>query len=137
MTTKVVVAAAGQGTRMMQLTKEKLTVRTPVGGIARYEGDQYFRTVPDVPGNPWFITTLWYTQYAIALAQNDHDLDLVRADLNWVERNALRSGVLSEQLNPYTREQVSAAPLTWSHAEYIRTVIMYMKKLKELGITAE
>lgn len=123
--------------RAMQLTKERLTVQTPVGGIARYEGDQYFRTVHDVPGNPWFITTLWYTQYAIALAKNDHDLDSVRADLNWVERNALRSGVLSEQLNPYTREQVSAAPLTWSHSEYIRTVIMYMRKLKELGITTD
>lgn len=120
--------------KAMQLTKEKLTVQTPVGGIARYVGDQYFRTVPDVPGNPWFITTLWYTQYAIALAKDDHDLDHVRADLNWVERNALRSGILSEQLNPYTREQVSAAPLTWSHAEYIRTVILYMRKLKELGI---
>ena len=69
------------------------------------------------------------------MAKNDQDLDLVRAELNWVERNALRSGILSEQLNPYTREQVGAAPLTWSHAEYIRTIIMYMRKLKELKIT--
>ena len=38
--------------RAMQLTKERLTVNTPVGGIARYEGDQYFRAVQDVPGNP-------------------------------------------------------------------------------------
>jgi oligosaccharide amylase len=119
----------------MQLTKERLTVRTPVGGIARYEGDQYFKRGNDVPGNPWFITTLWFTQYAIARAKNDHDLDQARLDLNWVERNALRSGILSEQLNPYTREQISAAPLTWSHAEYIRTVILYMRKLQELGIT--
>ena len=118
----------------MQLTKEKLTVRTPVGGIARYVGDQYYRVGSDVPGNPWFITTLWFTQYSIALAKNDHDLDQVRADLNWVERNALSSGILSEQLNPYTKEQLSAAPLTWSHAEYIRTVIMYMRKLEELKI---
>ena len=118
----------------MQLTKEKLTVRTPVGGIARYVGDQYYRVGSDVPGNPWFITTLWFTQYSIALAKNDHDLDQVRADLNWVQRNALLSGILSEQLNPYTKEQLSAAPLTWSHAEYIRTVIMYMRKLEELKI---
>jgi GH15 family glucan-1,4-alpha-glucosidase len=69
------------------------------------------------------------------MAKNDHDLDQARVDLNWVERNALRSGILSEQLNPYTRDQISAAPLTWSHAEYIRTVIMYMRKLTELGIT--
>lgn len=122
--------------RAMKLTKERLTVRTPVGGIARYEGDRYFQSGSDQPGNPWFITTLWYTQYAIALAKNDHDLDLVREELNWVEHNALRSGVMSEQLNPYTGAQLSAAPLTWSHAEYIRTVIMYMRKLGELNIAS-
>lgn len=121
--------------RAMQVSKERLTVKTPVGGIARYVDDQYYRTAYNVPGNPWFVTTLWYTQYTIANAVSDRDLDQVRADLNWVERNALRSGILSEQLNPYTGEQVGAAPLTWSHAEYIRTVILYMRKLKELGIT--
>jgi GH15 family glucan-1,4-alpha-glucosidase len=120
--------------RAMKLTKERLTIKTPVGGIARYEGDHYFFSGGGETGNPWFITTLWYTQYAIALAKNDHDLDLVREELNWVEHNALRSGVMSEQLNPYTGEQLSAAPLTWSHSEYIRTVIMYMRKLGELGI---
>lgn len=120
--------------RAISYTKERLTIRTPVGGIARYEGDQYYRKGGDFPGNPWFITTLWYTQYAIMMAKSDHDLDQVRTDLNWVERNALRSGILSEQLNPYTGEQVGAAPLTWSHAEYLRTVIMYMRKLKELNI---
>lgn len=120
--------------KAMKLTKERLTVHTPVGGIARYENDKYFQSGYDQPGNPWFITTLWYTQYAIALAKNDRDLDIVREELNWVERNALRSGILSEQLNPYTGGQLSAAPLTWSHAEYIRTIIMYMKRLGELGI---
>lgn len=121
--------------KAMKLTKERLTVRTPVGGIARYEGDDYYRSGHDIPGNPWFITTLWQTQYAIALAKNDHDLEVVRADLNWAERCALRTGTLSEQLNPYTREQIGAAPLTWSHAEYIRTVVMYMRKIEELGIS--
>ena len=120
----------------MKKSKELLTITTPVGGIARYMNDQYYRTGDIVPGNPWFVTTLWYTQYAIATAESDRDLDQVRADLNWVEHNALRSGILSEQLNPYTREQIGAAPLTWSHAEYIRTVILYMRKLKELGITS-
>jgi GH15 family glucan-1,4-alpha-glucosidase len=121
--------------KAMKLTKDKLSITTPVGGIARYEGDQYYRRHAEQPGNPWFITTLWYTQYAIARAQNDHDLDQVRADLNWVEHNALSSGIMSEQLDPFTGEQIGAAPLTWSHAEYIRTIVMYMKRLGELGIT--
>lgn len=118
----------------MQIAKDRLTVRTSVGGIARYEGDQYYRTVPDVPGNPWFITTLWYAQYYCALAKNDQDLDRVREILEWARRNALPSGVLSEQLDPYTGVQVSAGPLTWSHAEYIRTVVMYLRKVQSLGI---
>jgi GH15 family glucan-1,4-alpha-glucosidase len=123
--------------RAVKITKERLTVRTPAGGIARYEGDQYYRTTADAPGNPWFITTLWYAQYAILIAKSDHDLDIVRAELNWTERNTLPSGILSEQLNPYTREQIGAAPLTWSHAEYLRTVVMYMQKLKELNLITD
>lgn len=122
--------------RAITATKERLLVRTPVGGYARYEGDEYYRTGSSVPGNPWFITTLWFTQYAIAVATCDSDLDAVRSDLNWVERNALRSGVLSEQLNPYTGEQIAASPLTWSHSEFIRTVAMYRKKVDELGLSA-
>jgi GH15 family glucan-1,4-alpha-glucosidase len=120
--------------RAIALTKEKLTITTPVGGIARYVDDNYYRSGGNQPGNPWFITTLWYTQYAIATAKSDHDLDEVRRELNWVEHNALRSGILSEQINPYTGAQVGAAPLTWSHAEYIRTIVMYMRRLRELGI---
>lgn len=118
----------------MALTRERLSVRTPLGGIARYEGDQYYRSGGDIPGNPWIITTLWQTQYAIALAKSNQELDQVRKDLDWVERAAPRSGVLPEQLNPYTREPIGAMPLTWSHAEYIRTVVMYLRRLKELGV---
>ncbi len=122
--------------RAIEHTRTHLTVHTPVGGIARYQGDQYYRTGGhNEPGNPWFITTLWYTQHAILIAKDDRDLDRVRADLNWVERNMLRSGILSEQLSPLTSEQVGAAPLTWSHAEYLRTIIMYMRRVHELGLT--
>jgi GH15 family glucan-1,4-alpha-glucosidase len=37
-------------------------------------------------------------------------------------------------MNPYTKEHLSAAPLTWSHAEYIRTIMLYLRKLEELKI---
>jgi GH15 family glucan-1,4-alpha-glucosidase len=90
--------------------------------------------VERVPGNPWIITTLWFLQFDIARASDDASLDLVRTGLNWVERNALPSGILPEQLDPHTREHISASPLAWSHAEYVRTVILYLRRLVDLGI---
>ena len=54
--------------------------------------------------------------------------------LEWVVSKAHDSGVLSEQLNPYTGEHISAAPLTWSHAEYVYTVLTYLDKLADLGV---
>ncbi|MDP2947524.1 MAG: glycoside hydrolase family 15 protein, partial [Nanoarchaeota archaeon] len=55
------------------------------------------------------------------------------ADIEWVAKFA-RSGMLSEQLNPYNGSPISATPLTWSHAEFVRTVIEYDKKMKSYGI---
>jgi GH15 family glucan-1,4-alpha-glucosidase len=46
----------------MKQVEEKLWVKTRVGGLARYENDYYHRVSNDiasVPGNPWFICTLW------------------------------------------------------------------------------
>jgi len=43
----------------MKAIEQRLTVRTPVGGIARYENDYYFQVSQDVtsvPGNPWFVS---------------------------------------------------------------------------------
>lgn len=116
---------------------EKLSVKTEVGGIARYQGDMYYSITSEVPGNPWFITTLWMVQYYIACAKEEKDFDIVRKWFGWVVKNAQQSGILSEQLNPFSGEQVSAAPLTWSHSEFVVTVIQYLEKLEELGICVE
>lgn len=121
--------------RAMEVTRERLTVATPVGGIARYEGDQYCRVSKDTVGNPWILTTLWFAQYAIARAKNDHDLDVARKYLDWAARSATLSGILPEQLDPYTRAPMNVAPLTWSHGEYIRTVIMYLRKIDDFGFS--
>ena len=114
--------------------KEKLELPLPVGGLARYERDGYCRVDPNLPGNPWFITSLWRTQYWIKLATREKDLDRVRDDLAWVVKWAQTSGVLSEQINPWTGEQLSVSPLVWSHAEFVLTVMAYLDKLEELGI---
>ena len=52
--------------------------------------------------------------------------------LRWTVSHALPSGVLAEQINPFTGEPVSVSPLTWSHAAVVQTVMDYLEKLQEL-----
>ncbi len=104
------------------------------GGLARYEGDDYYGVSRDVAGNPWVITTLWYAEYLIANAKKESDMKRVLDIFTWVTKHALPSGVLPEQFNPSSGEQISAAPLTWSHAAYVSAVLQYLDKLEELGI---
>jgi len=120
--------------RAFAIAEEKLSCARYSGGFARYEGDRYYRSGDDIPGNPWFVTTLWMVQYSIAVAREEKDIERVREWFNWVVSLAPPSGVLSEQLNPYTKEQISASPLTWSHSEYVLAVIAYLEKLEDLGI---
>jgi GH15 family glucan-1,4-alpha-glucosidase len=120
--------------KAMEETKIKLSRNIKINGIARYEGDSYYRIPADTPGNPWIITTLWMAQYKITTAKTETEFDEVREYLNWAARYALPSGILSEQLHPFTGEQISAAPLTWSHAEFVNTLIKYLDRLEELGI---
>jgi GH15 family glucan-1,4-alpha-glucosidase len=103
------------------------------GGIARFQDDDYYRIDMVSPGNPWFITTLWYAEYLIARAKTETDFVRIRDIFSWVARHALPSGALSEQLNPQTGTQVCASPLTWSHATYVIAVLKYLDRLKELG----
>ena len=106
----------------MRAIEERLTVRTPVGGVARYENDYYFQVsqdVANVPGNPWFISTLWLAEWYIATARTPADLERPRMLLEWCRTKALPSGVLAEQVHPYTGEPLSVSPLTWSHAAFV------------------
>jgi GH15 family glucan-1,4-alpha-glucosidase len=98
---------------------EKLLVNQTVGGVIRYENDTYMRLTHDAPSNPWFVCTMWLAQYYIQQHQVDRAKDLVR----WAMSHSLGSGVLSEQVNPTTGYAVGVAPLVWSHAEIINTVL--------------
>ncbi|MCE9541311.1 glycoside hydrolase family 15 protein [Candidatus Kaiserbacteria bacterium] len=111
-----------------------LSAGIPSGGLARFEEDDYYRISKDAPGNPWVVTTLWYAEFLIANARTAHDLDRVRDIFNWVLKHAQKSGVLSEQLDPRTGNQVGATPLTWSHAAYVLTVLKYIEKVREIGV---
>jgi GH15 family glucan-1,4-alpha-glucosidase len=118
----------------LRATEEALRTKTKVAGIVRYEGDVYYRADDKTPGNPWVITTLWMTQALIRSAKEEEDLAQVREDLDWIASHALKTGVLPEQLHPNTGEPLSATPLTWSHAEFVLTVIQYLDKLEEFGV---
>ncbi len=115
--------------------REKLDIKTDIGGVARFEGDFYCYSNGNIPGNPWIITTCWLTQYLLEFVKSESDLPDMVKRFNWVTDRAFPSGILPEQINPYTGESLSAAPLVWSHAEFVITVIEYLEKLEKLGIS--
>jgi glucoamylase len=120
--------------KFIKRIEERLSCRTFVGGIARYENDRYYRVANTIPGNPWIITSLWLAQYYIAKAKDASEFEAVKKWIDWAAEYALPSGILPEQLDTYTGEQISAAPLTWSQAEYVLTIIKYLDKLEAMGI---
>lgn len=116
----------------MKIIEDKLTVKNGIGGLTRYEYDNYHRIDKKGIGNPWFISTLWLAEYYIARALTLQELEKAREILNWVCKYKLSTGVLSEQLNPFTGEPLSVSPLTWSHAGFVIAVVKYLDKLEEL-----
>jgi len=122
--------------RTMEAIRETLLVKTPVGGIARYENDYYHQQSQDlanVPGNPWFICTLWVAEWLIATAKSRSDLKPALALLEWCVRHGLPSGVLAEQVHPYTHAPLSVSPLTWSHATFVMAVREYLDRWHALA----
>ena len=124
----------------MEAIYDRLWVRTPVGGLARYEDDHYFQVTSDVrnvPGNPWFVSTLWMAEWYIAAAANPRDLEPAMELLQWAARNASEAGLLAEQVHPQTGGPLSVMPLTWSHAAFVSAVLGYQVKARELASHAD
>jgi len=119
----------------MEHLQRDLTVHSEIGGLARYTNDMYHAVVhpsKEVPGNPWIITTLWNAQWNIMQANTVEELGPEIDALHWTKKYASPAGILAEQLNPLTGEHLSVAPLTWSHSTYVETVLLYLKRRKEL-----
>ena len=114
---------------------DRLWCKTEVGGVARYENDCYqqiSQDITNVPGNPWFICTMWVAQYHIARAQSIDDLKPALQIFTWAKHCALPSGVLAEQVHPYSHTPLSVSPLTWSHAAVVIAIHEYIDKYHEL-----
>jgi GH15 family glucan-1,4-alpha-glucosidase len=123
----------------MKAIRDQLANNGTCGGIARYQDDYYFKVESDtkkVPGNPWFMCTLWLAQWCIATAKDTHDLKPARDAINWVVAHQLPGGLLSEQLDPNTGAPLSVSPLTWSHAELVVTVDEFCRKSERLRRSA-
>src|SRR2546425_12342662 len=65
---------------------------------------------------------MWYAQWLVARAKTLAELEAAARILDWVAAAALPSGVLPEQLDPYSGAPISVSPLTWSHATVISLV---------------
>jgi GH15 family glucan-1,4-alpha-glucosidase len=124
------------GDNMVEETMKAITaglcVASDVGGMARYEGDNYQRVYQSGPGNPWFICTLWLARWKIAKARSLEDLQEGMDIISWTIRRSQPAGVLAEQIDPVTGSPVSVSPLPWSHAEFVIAVHEYLRKHAEL-----
>lgn len=127
----------------MECIEQRLWIKTDVGGVARYENDYYHQISKDiekVPGNPWFICTLWLAEYYIHLSgansiENGYELMNKARDLmEWVASRVLDSGILAEQVHPYNNQPISVSPLTWSHATFVLAVMEYLEKWSEIKV---
>jgi GH15 family glucan-1,4-alpha-glucosidase len=105
--------------------------------MARYECDSYYQMSNDhhnIPGNPWFLCTMWLAQWHIRKAHTLADLHKPVELLRWCISHALESGVMAEQINPHSGAPISVSPLTWSHATYVETVCLLRDRQRALQL---
>jgi len=88
-------------------------------GLPRYEYDNYRRMNDNAPPNIWFITTLWLAQYHTEIGETE----AANKILDWAKNNASSTAIMSEQIDPVSGQRMSVEPLTWSHAEYVASLL--------------
>ncbi len=108
-----------------ELTSSIATLKATFGieagalGLPRYENDDYRRTHSEITGNLWFITSLWLAQYDLEAGHTDAAMAII----DWAQSHALSTGMMAEQFDPVTSEVISPAPLAWTQAEYLSTLL--------------
>ncbi len=106
-------------TNTVNQIESRLLNTSPVGGVLRFEHDDYFLGKQQYKGNPWIVCTLWLAQYYNTKGHTDKARELAA----WALARAHPSGSLSEQFDPETGFALSVTPLVWSHAEMINTLL--------------
>lgn len=102
-----------------QRVEQKILNTSELGGVLRYEDDNYFNIGNNSPGNPWIVSTLWLAQYYAGNNRFDEAKNLLQWSLDREETSA----ALSEQYDPSNGKPLSVLPLVWSHAEMINTIL--------------
>lgn len=114
-------------TSSIDTIKQLFGVNDGALGLPRYENDEYRRISPGITGNYWFISSFWLAQYYIDNGESDKALEI----LDWAKSHSLSTGIMAEQLDPVTNKIVSPAPLTWTHAEYVSTLLNLINMTKK------
>lgn len=99
---------------------EKALTTEPVGGLKRYENDNY------IGGNPWVLTTLWAALYYI----ETREFEKAKSYFDWAVNSRTHLGLLPEQVSKDSGEPCWVIPLTWSHAMFV----LVLDGLKKAGI---
>lgn len=106
-------------TSSIDTIKQLFGINNGALGLPRYEDDAYRRVTPGITGNFWLVVSFWLAQYCIDVGDNKKAIEI----LDWGKGHAMNTGVMAEQIDPVTNEIISPAPLTWTHAEYISTLL--------------
>lgn len=88
---------------------------SPMGGIRRYEGDTYY------DGQPWPVTTGWLALYKLSTGDRAGAQRLFDVMTGYAYQT--ESLMLGEQFDEAKRVWVSAFPLAWSEATYVRSAL--------------
>lgn len=112
-------ADADNLSKSVRRVEQTLMSSSPIGGVPRYENDNYFRKHERSLGNPWIITTLWLAQYHIDQGDKSKASELI----GWAAARATPSGMMAEQFDPDTGLGVGVSPLVWSHSTFAETIL--------------
>ena len=86
---------------------------TPAGAVRRYEGDRYYG------GQPWPVASAWLAIHRLARGDRAGAESLFRSMTK--QAHATDTLMLGEQFDEKKNAWLSAMPLVWSEAAYIRT----------------
>ncbi|MCI4336188.1 MAG: glycoside hydrolase family 15 protein [Thermoplasmata archaeon] len=99
-----------------------------VGGVARFENDQYYGRE-----NPWVICTLWLAEVRLMLGDRERCRELIE----WAAQHATPTNLLPEQIDVGSGEPRSATPLTWSHSTFVDVVHKFQRSTEPNAADAE